>query len=180
MAVCIIPFIRPRGVYEAGFSGTVSVPDGVTCFQAWVQGAGGAGRTIAGWDNGGGGGGFCYFYSDVLDTEWGTSLTLSVGSAVDDADGQASTISGTLNGVAISISAGGGSRLGGLGGTASGGTTNIDGYAGVEAVPADSLNGEPGLPGGDGQDLIEYGGLGGLGSSSVAQAVNGYIALEWG
>lgn len=171
---------RNRTVYRDGFSGTVSVPSDVTYLAAWVQAAGGAGRTVSGYDNGGGGGAFCKFETEVLPTDWGTSISLTVGLAVDDADGQASTMSGTINGVAFSVSAGGGTRLAGLGGTASGGTVNIDGQDGVAAVPADSLNGEPGLPGGDGQDWVEYGGLGGLGSSSVAQAVNGYIALEWG
>jgi hypothetical protein len=180
----IIGFIRGRGIYEAGFSGTVTVPEGVTSFGCWVQGAGGAGRqyydsfTALDWDDGGGGGAFVFFESDVLESEWGTSLTLSVGSAVSNADGQASTLTGTLNGVAISLSAGGGVKaLPATGGTASGGTLNIDGLGGDLANPGDGAPGAAGLAGGDGQDLVEIGGNGGLG---VTIAENGYIALEWG
>lgn len=172
---------RNRAVYEAGFSGTVTVPNDVTVLSAWVQGAGGDGRVISvggtDWQNGGGGGGFSYFETPVLETEWGTSITLSVGAAVNDADGNPSTLSGTLNGVAVSITCNGGARLAGTGGTASGGTININGYDGVAAVPADMTDGSAGLPGGDGQDWIEVGGMGGLG---LTQAENGYIAIEWG
>lgn len=184
MSDVVISFIRPRAIYEAGFSGSVTVPGGVTSFGCWLQGAGGAGRqyydsfTALDWDDGGGGGAFVYFASDVLEAEWGTSLTLTVGSAVSNANGEASTLTGTLNGVAISLSAGGGVKaLPATGGTASGGTTNIDGNGGELANPGDGLPGAAGLPGGDGQDLIEPGGLGGLG---VTSAENGYIVLEWG
>jgi len=178
-AVTVISFVRPRGTYEAGFSGSVTVPEGVTCFQAWVQGAGGAGITLGDYVYGGGGGGFSYFYSDVLEAEWGTSLTLSVGSAVDDADGEASTLSGTLNGAAFSISAGGGIKTI-YGGTASGGTTNISGYDGTPAEPPDPIQGTAGVAGGVEQDFVEPGGDGGLGSSAFLRASDGYIALEWG
>ena len=180
----IIGFIRGRGIYEAGFSGSVTIPDGVSSFACWVQAAGGAGRTYydsftaLDWDDGGGGGGYVYFASDVLEAEWGTSLTLSVGSAVAGANGQSSTLTGTLNGASISLTAGGGVKaLAGTGGTASGGTTNADGFSGEAANPGDGTPGVAGLAGGDGQDLIEIGGNGGLG---VALAQNGYIALEWG
>jgi hypothetical protein len=180
----IIGFIRQRGIYEAGFSGTVAVPDGATSIGCWVQGAGGAGRqyydsfTALDWDDGGGGGGFVFFESEVLASEWGTSLTLAVGSAIAGEAGQGSTLTGTLNGVAISLSAGGGRKaLPATGGTASGGTLNIDGLGGDLAAPGDGTPGFPGLAGGDGQDLVEIGGNGGLG---VTIAENGYIALEWG
>lgn len=194
MTVCVIPFIRPRGIYSAGFSGSVTVPDGVTCFQAWVQGAGGGGREradVAG--SGGGGGGFVYFYSDVLEAEWGTSLTLYVGGGGLSSDGREATITGTLNGVAFSLYAGGGNAgtlsVDGTGGSASGGTTNIvgqNGY-GYVASPADErAQGFGGAAGGDGQDLIEGGyGAGSNGSLPFPSGVlepgeDGYIAIEWG
>lgn len=175
MAVTVFQFIRPRGVYEAGFSGSVAVPEGTTCFQAWVQAPGGDGETVGPIDRAGGGGGFSYFYSDVLETEWGTNLTLSVGSVVDASSGGNCTLSGTLNGTAFSITANGGSRLN-TGGTASGGTTNISGFDGENADSG--FEGVLGLPGGDGQDLTQPGGTGGLGDA--IQAEEGYIALEWG
>jgi hypothetical protein len=175
MSTTVIQFIRPRGVYEAGFSGSVTVPDGVTGFQAWVQAPGGDGQTVGPIDRAGGGGGFSYFYSDVLESEWGTSLTLSVGSVNDASDGGNCTLSGTLNGAAFSITANGGRRLN-TGGTASGGTTNISGSDGTNS-DSDGVGGVLGLPGGDGQDLVEPGGTGGLGDA--IQAEEGYIALEW-
>jgi len=194
MTGCVIPFIRPRGIYNAGFSGSVTVPDGATCFQAWVQGAGGGGRERTGVDgSGGGGGGFVYFYSDVLETEWGSSLTLYVGGGGLASDGREATITGTLNGVAFSLYAGGGNAgtlvVDGTGGSASGGTTNIagqDGYGYVASPVDERTGGFGGTAGGDGQDLIEGGyGAGSNGSLPFPSGVlepgqDGYIALEWG
>jgi len=182
MSSTIIGYVRPRAIYEAGFSGTVTVPDGVETLTAWVQGAGGAGRqyydsfTALDWDDGGQGGAWCYLEIPVLSTEWGTSITISVGSAVTNADGQSSTITGTLNGSSVNVNAAGGAKVFGVGGTASGGTTNIDGGLGEVANPGDGSPGAAGAPGGEGQELIEPGGRGGLG---VTPAENGYIALEW-
>jgi len=176
MAGTIFHFIRPRAVYEAGFSGSVSVPDGVSCFQAWVQAAGGAGQTFPPQTGGGGGGGFVYFYSDVLEAEWGTSITLAVGAAAAGASGGNSTVTGTLNGSAFSLTANGGSNSG-TGGTASGGATNISGTNGSALDPEEDTDAEAGIAGGDEQDLVEYGGNGGL---SSAMAADGYIAIEWG
>lgn len=194
MAVTVIPFIRPRGLYNAGFSGSVTVPEGSTCFQAWVQGAGGSGREradVAG--SGGGGGGFVYFYSDVLEAEWGTSITLYVGGGGLSSDGREATITGTLNATAFSLYAGGGNAgtlsADGTGGTASGGTTNINGAdaTGYVATPVDErAQGFGGAAGGDGQDLIEGGyGAGSDGSLPFPGGVlepgeDGYIAIEWG
>jgi len=194
MAVCVIPFNRPRGIYNAGFFGTVTVPDGVTCFQAWVQGAGGSGRERTDVDgSGGGGGGFVYFYSDVLESEWGTSLTLYVGGGGLSSPGREASITGTLNGTAFSLYAGGGNAgsaaADGTGGSASGGTTNIvgqDGYGFVAAPIDERAPGFGGAAGGDGQDLIEGGyGAGSSGSQPFPAGVlspgqDGYIAIEWG
>lgn len=172
---------RNRAVYEAGFSGTVTVPDGTSALSAWCQAPGGAGRLLGGYNSGGGGGGWVYFETPILEAEWGTNITLSVGSAVPDANGEDTTLSGTLNGVAFSITAGGGLRLLAAGGSASGGTTNINGYDGTVAVPEDMIEGAAGNPGGYGQDFVEIGGTGGLGDSATGtDAEDGYIALEWG
>jgi hypothetical protein len=183
MSTTVIGYIRPRSVYEAGFSGSVAVPDGATSLAAWVQGAGGAGRqyydpiTELDWDDGGGGGGFCFLDVPILEDEWGTSITISVGSAVPGGAGGASTLAGTLNGSGVSVSAGGGSNAPVVtGGAASGGTYNADGIAGELASPGDGTPGAGGLPGGAGEDLVEPGGTGGVGLST---AENGYIALEW-
>lgn len=180
----IIHNIPPRILYEAGFSGSVTVPNDVSNLAAWVQGAGGAGRqyyhapTALDWDDGGGGGGFVHHEIPVQSSEWGTSITVTVGSAVASADGQASSVTGTLNGASFTLTGGGGKKaIGGTGGTASGGTINADGFAGEAANPGDSQPGAAGLPGGDGQEGIEPGGGGGLG---VTLAQNGYVVLMWG
>jgi hypothetical protein len=181
----VVTYAPPRNVYAATFSGTVTVPDSVTRLYAWVQGAGGAGRqfydpfTALDWDSGGGGGGFSYFETAILEVEWGTSITLTVGSPVDGANGEASSLTGTLGGTAFVVTANGGTRAaaGGAGGTASGGTLDISGGFGEAANPGDGAPGAAGLPGGDGQEGGEPGGGGGLG---VTLADAGYIVLLWG
>lgn len=181
----VITYNPPRNLYPVGTSGTVAVPDSVTRLYAWVQGAGGAGRqfydpfTALDWDSGGGGGGFSYFETAILEVEWGTSLTLTIGAAVADGNGEASVLSGTLNGAAVVVTANGGTRsaAGGAGGTATGGTQDISGGQGEAANPGDGAPGAAGLPGGDGVDGVEPGGGGGLG---VTAAEGGYIVLLWG
>ena len=179
----IIQYIPARVFYAAGFSGSVTVPDDVSRLAAWVQGAGGAGAefydslTAQNWDYGGGGGGFVYFDTPVLSSEWGTSITVTVGAAVASGNGQSSTVSGTLDGASFTLTGGGGGKsLPATGGTASGGTTNIDGGDGIAAIPSDSQQGSAGLAGGDGFDGADFGGTGGLG---VATGFDGYVVLIW-
>lgn len=186
----IIQYVRPRTVYAAGFSGSVTVPSDVQEVTLWVQGAGGCGRERADVEgSGGGGGAFVYFNSAVLSTEWGTSLTLSVGAGALNAAGGDSTGTGTLNGTAFTLTAGGGKRGGtaadGDGGTASGGTTNIDGQPGFGFVAApldERAPGFGGAAGGASQDLIEAGGAGSNGTlpGLLIAGEDGYIAIEWG
>lgn len=181
----VITYNPPRNLYPVGTSGTVTVPDSVTRLYAWVQGAGGAGRqfydpfTALDWESGGGGGGFSYFETAILEIEWGSSITLTIGAAVADGNGQASVLSGTLDGAAFVVTANGGTRAaaGGAGGTATGGTLDISGGQGEAANPGDGAPGAAGLPGGDGVDGVEPGGAGGLG---VTAAEGGYIVLLWG
>lgn len=182
----IINYVAPRSRYDAGFSGSVVVPDNVTRLMAWVQGAGGAGAefydalTMQTWDYGGGGGGFVYIDRAVLPSEWGTSITVTVGAAVANANGQSSTVSGTLDGASFTLTGGGGGKsLPATGGTASGGDVNIDGGAGIAAIPSDSQQGSAGAPGGQGQDGAE-GGVDGTGGLGVAAAFDGYVVLMWG
>lgn len=194
----------PREVYVAGFSGTVAVPNDVNYVCIRAQGAGGGGLEspalpLAGAPGGpgGGGGGYSYAVIPVLSTEWGTNLTLSVGSGVSGAAGGDSTITGTLNGAAVSITAGGGQigstsapfdGIDGAGGTASGGDTNNTGTAGAGYSPniphEDGLAGEGGASGGSVEpDCIDYtagtGANGTAAGSGTAAGEGGYIALEW-
>lgn len=182
----IISYIPARVRYDAGFSGSVTVPTDVSRLMAWVQGAGGAGAslyhppTMQNWDYGGGGGGFASFDRAVLPSEWGTSITVTVGAAVANANGQSSTVSGTLDGASFTLTGGGGGKsLPATGGTASGGDVNIDGGNGIAAIPSDSQQGSAGAPGGQGQDGAE-GGVDGTGGLGVAAAFDGYVVLMWG
>lgn len=182
----------PKNVYYAGFSGSVVVPADVTVLLIVAQAAGGSGDEGTFSGPAGGGGGFGIKEVPVLDTEWGTSLTVAVGDGAAGANGGDTTITGTLNGTALSCSALGGTRgallADGAGGTASGFDTNIDGYpgAGFVAVPADeAVSGLGGKGGGFDQDLCEdpTAGAGGDGSITGAGDIAGYpgyLVLIWG
>lgn len=144
--------------YDAGFSGSVTVPNDVTQVQVWLQAAGGAGAErsgIAG--SAGGGGGFATLTRSVLSGEWGTTLTLAVGAGSLGANGGATTLSGTLNGSSVSVTCNGGNKgtasADGTGGTASGGDSNVSGYDGtgyVASPPDERVQGIGGAGGGDG------------------------------
>lgn len=188
---------RSKNVYVAGFSGLITVPNDVAVLLVIAQAAGGGsvdsgfGAVTVGHPCGGGG---AYVLAEipVLDTEWGTSISVSVGDGVAGADGNDTTLSGTLNGESVAIVAAGGgvgaALTDGLGGAASGGDTNINGYdaSGFVLVPADEQT--PGIPGNGGgfdQDLCEdvIGGFGATGLPAGAGDVAGfpgYLVLEWG
>ena len=186
----VIQYVRPRTIYAAGFSGSVTVPTNVQEVSIWLQGAGGCGRERADVEgSGGGGGAFVFYNAAVLASEWGTSLTFAVGAGALNAAGGNTTASGTLNGTAFVLTAAGGQRGGtaadGAGGTASGGSINIDGQAGFGfvAAPVDErAPGFGGAAGGAGQDLIEAGGNGSNGTlpGFLVAGEDGYIAIEWG
>lgn len=154
--------------YDAGFSGSVTVPNDVTQVQVWLQAAGGAGAErsdIAG--SAGGGGGFANLSRSVLVGEWGTTLTLAVGAGSLGANGGATTLSGTLNGASVSVTCNGGNKgtagADGTGGTAIDGTLDpplpgdtlflVSGYDGtgyVASPPDERVQGIGGAGGGDG------------------------------
>lgn len=152
----------------------------------WVDicciGGGGAGRT-----GGAGGGAVATKEYRVLESEWGTNLTCSVGLSISSRDGGHTTVDGTLNGSAITqLKGGGGARAtgpaGGLGGTASGGDTNVSGNAGTDADLETETYGE----GGNGLEnlfdthTVLAAGTGGNGDASGSAAgMNGQILVRW-
>jgi hypothetical protein len=127
-----------------GISATETVPAGATSVRIRVGGGGGAGGcTTALAENHGGGGGEGGFAERTIAVVGGNTLTYTVGAptagrttAGSGANGDASSVTGTVSGGSVSMTANGGSgggiSIGGAGGTASGGTTNITGNAGTD------------------------------------------------
>lgn len=188
-----------RYEYYAPGSYTVRIDENTRYVRAWVQAAGGSSKGRASPVDGsaGGGGGFSFIERDILDTEWGGNLTLAVGAGSASNDGGNSTLSGTLNGASVSVTANGGKKgttlVDGAGGTASGGDTNLsgeDGFGYVAGPPGDEEPGTPGRSGGvynGGGDpflgaevYTTFGvGHGGISSSSDEPGFDGYIILRW-
>lgn len=176
-------------IYTSGTGFTETVPPGVTQVKITLDGPGGAGAMdILGSDPGGGGGGArCV---RTIGCTPGQTLTCSVGPAVagrstdgTGATSTATTVSGTLSGGSVAMSAGpgqgGGPSAPGAGGTASGGTTNTSGSAG--SLP-DGGAGASGAAGGTGGTPAGSapggGGLGRFGGTSGAGA-RGQITFEY-
>lgn len=131
-------------VYTSGISATEVVPAGATSVRIRDYGGGGAGGRDSS-DNvqqGGGGGGFC---EKTIAVTGGDTFTFTVAALVagrstngDGANGNASSVSGTVAGGAVNMIANGGEggrgfggSKNGVGGTASGGDINTSGGSGV-------------------------------------------------
>lgn len=132
-------------IFDSGTS--ITIQGGFNQVEIWSVGAGGPARR-----GGGGGCGIAYKLYPILESEWGTTLTIAVGQSVAGSAGGNTTVNGTLNGSAITELKGfgggrGGSVSGGAGGTASGGDTNIDGTDGTEYDAGGPTYGAGGLPG---------------------------------
>jgi hypothetical protein len=168
----------PASLEEAFTVGSsqVVVRSGFNYVDLCSVGAGGAGRR-----GGGGAGGVATKTFRVLESEWGTFLTCSIGNFVTSAAGQATTINGTLNGAAITELKGfggarGGLSAGGVGGAQSGGdavqwpSLNADGTAGGD-WDGDLLLGGQGGP--SNETLLYAGGYYGAGSGGGGDATNG-------
>jgi hypothetical protein len=187
---------QPFNMGELYFPGTTSItiPNGATTVQIWAQAAGGAafGRVSPVDGSAGGGGGFAYLTRAVLAGEWGTTLTVAIGSGSASNNGGNTTVSGTLNGSAVSVTCNGGNKgtslADGTGGTASGGDTNITGENGsgyVATPPGEEAAGTPGRAGGatfSGALAGTTGGSPGDGafaSTANDAGFNGYIQVIW-
>lgn len=133
--------------YTSGTAATETVPTGATSCTMEGEGPGGSGSSSTSGNGGatglfgGGGGGY---FKKVIAVVGGNTLTYTVAPAVAAANGGgistpgntgvATTITGTVSGGAVNLSAGAGHggniTSGGAGGTASGGSTNTSGSAG--------------------------------------------------
>jgi hypothetical protein len=184
--------------YTAG-SYTLAIPEGVSIMTAWVQAAGGSGKGRSGVDgSAGGGGGFSYIVREVLSSEWGNNLSIAVGAGSASNNGGNSTLSGTVGGGSISLTANGGVKgttlADGAGGTASGGDTNLSGEDGSGFVVGPPGEEEPGTPGKSGgiynaaagspfigvSDVSFFGpGEGGFASSVDIAGWDGYVTVEF-
>jgi hypothetical protein len=164
--------------FSGAFQGTFVVPSGYTTAVIEIWGSGGAGsvKNIATACGGGGGGAYCKKTIAVIG---GNRITYAqaagvsgpnyAGTNLNGSNGNSSTVTGTVSGGVINMSAGGGtggqfSGPGGTGGTASGGDVNTAGANGTSATPG--LGGASGsgssAPGGGG-DADVGGGVGGPG-----------------
>lgn len=194
----IIFSVYERSEFYTAGSYTVRIDETTRLVQAWVQAAGGSSKGRAGVDgSAGGGGGFAYIEREILDTEWGGDLTLVVGAGSAGNNGGNSTLSGTVGGGSISVTANGGVKattlFDGTGGSASGGDANIageDAYGFVAGPPGEEAPGIAGRAGGvynGGGDpypgalfYTSVGpGHGGLASVADEPGFDGYIILRW-
>lgn len=188
-------YVDPLFAYTS--SDSIPIPDGTTQIELWAQGAGGSGREVATFGGaGGGGGGLSYMLTDVLEAEWSTNLTGTVGVGGALADGGNTSLTGTLNGSAINMIGFGGERSTaspsgyGTGGGASGGTTNTAGQDGQPAtVDPDTLDHVPGAGGAPGGYLADdavlrdlnygYGGGGTVPSGGDLPGSDGVIYVRY-
>lgn len=181
-------------VYEVISPGTTSItiPTGVTRASIVLQAAGGSsdGRAVID-GSAGGGGAYALLERNVLSGEWGTNLTVAIGAGSAGNNGGNTTLSGTLNGASVSVTCNGGTKgtafADGLGGSATGGDTNIsgeDGYGYVAGPPGDEAPGTPGRggcwdqPTGFGYDFFGAG-CGGIASNIDEPGFDGFIAIQW-
>lgn len=170
-----------------------TVPAGVTSISAKVWGAGGAGggyTTSSGGFNGGGGGSGAYSANSSLTVSPGDSFIVTVGAGANRGAGGNSAIA-SIKG--INLTAGGGYPggddsantipnqgtgygVGGAGGTASGGSVNTNGNAGVDCSTYSCGSGGAGAsaPNGGAGGAAGYNYAGGAPGGGGGGAGNGY------
>lgn len=171
---------------------SISIPTNTTSVEIWLQAAGGSSKGRAVIDgSAGGGGGYSKITRNILSGEWGTNLTVAIGTGSAGNNGGNTTLSGTLNGSAVSVTCNGGVKgttlVDGAGGTASGGDTNITGESGygyVVGPPGDEAPGTPGRGGcWDQPGAVNYEfrgpGEGGIASSADEPGFDGLIIVLW-
>jgi hypothetical protein len=171
---------------------SVTIPGDATGALFVLQAAGGSSKGRAGVDgSAGGGGAYAVLDRAILVGEQGTTLTVAVGAGSAGNDGGSTTLSGTLNGSAVSVTCNGGTKgtnlVDGSGGSASGGDTNITGESGsgfVASPPGEEAPGTPGRGGCFDQPTgwaYDFGGPGSGGIASVADepGADGFIEIFW-
>lgn len=157
--------------YASGTAATETVPTGATSVIIEVWAGGGAGGRDSANVGGGGGGGS--YSKKTIAVVGGNTLTYSVAASVAGRStdglgntGNQSTVSGTVAGGSVSITALGGSggdilTTAGSGGTASGGDVNTAGSNGVLATGGNGASPGGGSGGGSGSAGSPPGGGGG-------------------
>ena len=194
MTGVILPLFvgTPQFIYTPGTT-SITIPTGATYIVAYLQAAGGSSKGRASPVDGsaGGGGAYAKISRDILVGEQGTNLTVAIGAGSAGNNGGNTTLSGTLNGSAVSVTCNGGTKgttlVDGSGGSASGGDTNIsgeDGYGYVAGPPGDEAPGTPGRGGSwDQTGALRYDifgpGTGGIASVVDEPGFDGYILIEW-
>ena len=171
---------------------SIAIPSNTTSVEIWLQAAGGSSKGGAGVDgSAGGGGGYSKISRAILSGEWGTNLTVAIGAGSAGNNGGNTTVTGTLNGAAVSVTCNGGIKgtalFDGAGGTASGGDTNISGESGSGYVAGPPGEEQPGIPGRGGcydqPGAINYSfrgpGEGGIASSTDEPGLDGFIIVLW-
>lgn len=171
---------------------SITIPSDTVSVSIVLQAAGGSsdGRAVID-GSAGGGGAYAVVSRAILSGEWGTSLTVAIGAGSAGNDGGNTTLSGTLNGASVSVTCNGGKKgtsiADGIGGTATGGDTNISGEDGsgyVVGPPGDEQPGTPGRggcwdqPTGFGYDFFGAG-CGGIASNVDEPGFDGFIAIQW-
>lgn len=195
-----VPSITPYTSTYDSSSGNEPILEGSASVRIRGTAGGGGGARQSNLNAGGGGGGGQFDITRaVLPSEWGSDLAWSVGApgtnetgntALNAAAGGNSTVTGTLNGEAISLSANGGGATnggtGGTGGTASGGDSNYtgnNGTGGNQIDPGPPPVYEPGDGGGPSGGFHSGRGDGGNGGSDGsgggAAPTGGRITFEW-
>lgn len=198
--IILTNFIHSERYYPGSYQFQIGA--GTRYIAAWIQAAGGSGKGRDDVDgSAGGGGGFSYFERVVIDTDWSANLTITVGAGAANTNGGNSSITGTLNGSSITVTAVGGNRgttlVDGTGGSASGGDTNLvgeDGYGYVASPFDERAPGTPGRPGGEynggasdpfpGAEVYNFfsPGCGGFASGPAGTdqpGFDGYVILQW-
>lgn len=180
------------GVRVAPGTTSLTIPSDATGALFILQAAGGSSKGRAGVDgSAGGGGAYAVLDRDILVGERGTTLTVAVGVGSAGNNGGNTTLSGTLNGTAVSVTCNGGVKgttlSDGAGGTASGGDTNISGESGsgyVIGPPGEEAPGTPGRGGCYNQPTgwayeFRGPGEGGIASSVDEPGLNGFLEVYW-
>jgi len=175
-------------------SGTFTIPTGVSAVKVTVVGGGGNGGNAGGGQRGGGGGAGGLAISYLTGLTAGNTLTVTVGAAVNPSSVSSGTQSiSTITGGAGTTGTSNqtGWTLGGAGGTASGGTINIDGQRGSNGPSSTATFGGSTAFGGGGMAGFSSGvlptagvgygsGGGGAGdNSSGASGAPGIVVFEW-
>lgn len=184
------PFTPVTNTYTSGIAATETVPIGATSLTTTVDGGGGpGGRDAFNVDPGGGGGGSRSV--KTIAVVGGNTLTYTVGALKAGRTtngaapaGNASTVSGTVSGGAVNITANGGDGGGiigvaGLGGIATGGDVNTPGMDASGDIGGDGAGGGTGGDGAFRNGTAIGGGGAGVTSGTSGSGARGEVKFAY-